>query len=208
MLSQLVKNHQASQAQKREELGKFIFQTFALFSWNFKFTLDLIDIFVDFSRREPSKGGDCSIQWINSGTRWSFECWVSMTYFRQKYSFPHKISPLSHNNNRLQCFLNGLFWHRVAQAYLNQKRLDAEAKQLHTSATNFAKQTQQWMNLIEGFSSALKVFHIDTLDNRMITRQRSIFITKFSSFHSTGDWWCGKLGAQHRKRYGFNQRNT
>ncbi|XP_031640274.1 biogenesis of lysosome-related organelles complex 1 subunit 1 [Contarinia nasturtii] len=44
----------------------------------------------------------------------------------------------------------------VAQAYLNQKRLDAEAKQLHTSATNFAKQTQQWMNLIEGFSSALK----------------------------------------------------
>lgn len=45
----------------------------------------------------------------------------------------------------------------VAQAYLNQKRLDAEAKQLHTSATKFARQTQQWMNLIEGFSSALKV---------------------------------------------------
>lgn len=45
----------------------------------------------------------------------------------------------------------------VAQAYINQKRLDAEAKQLHISATNFAKQTQQWMNLIEGFSSALKV---------------------------------------------------
>ncbi|XP_055316871.1 biogenesis of lysosome-related organelles complex 1 subunit 1 [Sitodiplosis mosellana] len=44
----------------------------------------------------------------------------------------------------------------VAQAYLNQKRLDAEAKQLHTSAINFAKQTQQWMGLIEGFSSALK----------------------------------------------------
>lgn len=46
---------------------------------------------------------------------------------------------------------------RVAQAYLNQKRLDAEAKQLYSSATNFAKQTQQWMNLIEGFSNALKV---------------------------------------------------
>lgn len=45
----------------------------------------------------------------------------------------------------------------MAQAYLNQRRLDAEAKQLHTSATNFSKQTQQWMNLIEGFSSALKV---------------------------------------------------
>lgn len=45
----------------------------------------------------------------------------------------------------------------MAQAYLNQKRLDAEAKQLYSSATNFAKQTQQWMNLIEGFSNALKV---------------------------------------------------
>lgn len=44
----------------------------------------------------------------------------------------------------------------MAQAYLNQKRLDAEAKQLHTSATNFAKQTQQWVNLVETFSCALK----------------------------------------------------
>ncbi|XP_017773207.1 PREDICTED: biogenesis of lysosome-related organelles complex 1 subunit 1 [Nicrophorus vespilloides] len=44
----------------------------------------------------------------------------------------------------------------VAQAYLNQKRLDAEAKQLHTSATNFSKQTQQWLTLVETFSSALK----------------------------------------------------
>ncbi|XP_050501129.1 biogenesis of lysosome-related organelles complex 1 subunit 1 [Diabrotica virgifera virgifera] len=44
----------------------------------------------------------------------------------------------------------------VAQAYLNQKKLDAEAKQLHMSATNFSKQTQQWLNLVEQFSSALK----------------------------------------------------
>ncbi|CAH1111823.1 unnamed protein product [Psylliodes chrysocephalus] len=44
----------------------------------------------------------------------------------------------------------------VAQAYLNQKKLDAEAKQLHISATNFSKQTQQWLNLVEQFSSALK----------------------------------------------------
>lgn len=39
---------------------------------------------------------------------------------------------------------------------MNQKRLDAEAKQLHTSATNFSKQTQQWLNLVESLSSALK----------------------------------------------------
>lgn len=45
----------------------------------------------------------------------------------------------------------------VAQAYLNQKRLDAEAKQLHVGATNFGKQTQQWLQLIDGFSTALKV---------------------------------------------------
>lgn len=44
----------------------------------------------------------------------------------------------------------------VAQAYLNQKRLDAEAKQLHIGATNFAKQTQQWLQLIDGFISSLK----------------------------------------------------
>uniref|UniRef100_A0A1E1WDY5 Biogenesis of lysosome-related organelles complex 1 subunit 1 n=1 Tax=Pectinophora gossypiella TaxID=13191 RepID=A0A1E1WDY5_PECGO len=44
----------------------------------------------------------------------------------------------------------------VAQAYLNQKKLDAEAKLLHQGAINFAKQTQQWLALVENFSSALK----------------------------------------------------
>lgn len=48
------------------------------------------------------------------------------------------------------------FLYRVAQAYLNQKKLDSEAKQLQVSATNFAKQSQQWLHLIESFSSALK----------------------------------------------------
>lgn len=45
---------------------------------------------------------------------------------------------------------------RVAQAYLNQKRLDAEAKQLQQSAAVFSKQTQQWLSLIDGLSGALK----------------------------------------------------
>ena len=44
----------------------------------------------------------------------------------------------------------------VAQAYLNQKRLDAEAKRLHTNAQEFAKQTQNWQNLVEGFNDTLK----------------------------------------------------
>ena len=44
----------------------------------------------------------------------------------------------------------------MAQAYLNQKRLDAEAKQLQVNATNFSKQTQQWLNIVESFSTALK----------------------------------------------------
>ena len=44
----------------------------------------------------------------------------------------------------------------VAQAYLNQKRLDSEAKQLHLNATNFSKQTAAWLLLIDGFSASLK----------------------------------------------------
>lgn len=44
----------------------------------------------------------------------------------------------------------------VAQAYLNQKKLDAEAKQLHQSAIVFSKQTSQWLSLIDNLNSALK----------------------------------------------------
>lgn len=39
---------------------------------------------------------------------------------------------------------------------MNQKKLDAEAKQLQQCATAFAKQTYSWLNLVESFSSALK----------------------------------------------------
>lgn len=44
----------------------------------------------------------------------------------------------------------------VAQAYLNQKKLDAETKQLHANSNNFAKQTTQWLHLIDNFNHALK----------------------------------------------------
>ncbi|XP_076046791.1 biogenesis of lysosome-related organelles complex 1 subunit 1 isoform X2 [Oratosquilla oratoria] len=44
----------------------------------------------------------------------------------------------------------------VAQAYLNQKRLDTEASQLEHNATNFQRQTSQWMGLVASFADALK----------------------------------------------------
>ena len=44
----------------------------------------------------------------------------------------------------------------VAQAYLNQKKLDAEAKRLHSNATEFAKQTQHWISLVDSFNTSLK----------------------------------------------------
>jgi len=44
----------------------------------------------------------------------------------------------------------------VAQAYLNQKRLASEAKQLHLNATNFSKQTTAWLQLIDSFNNSLK----------------------------------------------------
>ncbi|XP_067931985.1 biogenesis of lysosome-related organelles complex 1 subunit 1-like [Watersipora subatra] len=44
----------------------------------------------------------------------------------------------------------------VAIAYSNQKKIDAEAKRLQTNAATFAKQTSQWLKLMEEFNSALK----------------------------------------------------
>ena len=43
----------------------------------------------------------------------------------------------------------------VAQAYLNQRKLDAEAKQLHTNITQFSKQAGQWMTLMENMNKAV-----------------------------------------------------
>jgi len=40
----------------------------------------------------------------------------------------------------------------VAQAYLNEKKLDSEMRTLTTNASQFAKQTQQWLALIDNFT--------------------------------------------------------
>uniref|UniRef100_A0A8C3SBZ8 Biogenesis of lysosome-related organelles complex 1 subunit 1 n=1 Tax=Chelydra serpentina TaxID=8475 RepID=A0A8C3SBZ8_CHESE len=45
----------------------------------------------------------------------------------------------------------------VAQAYVNQRKLDHEVKTLQIQAAQFAKQTGQWINMVENFNQALKV---------------------------------------------------
>ena len=45
----------------------------------------------------------------------------------------------------------------MAQAYVNQKKLDTETKILQNNAAQFAKQTAQWLKLIEDFNTSLKV---------------------------------------------------
>ncbi|VDI23466.1 biogenesis of lysosome-related organelles complex 1 subunit 1 [Mytilus galloprovincialis] len=44
----------------------------------------------------------------------------------------------------------------VAQAYINQKKLDTETKILQANAAQFSKQTLQWLKLVEDFNTAQK----------------------------------------------------
>lgn len=44
----------------------------------------------------------------------------------------------------------------VEEVYLNQKKLEAESKQLQLHTAQFSKQTIQWLQLAEGFNQALK----------------------------------------------------
>lgn len=50
-----------------------------------------------------------------------------------------------------------LSYFRVAQAYVNQRKLDHEVKTLQVQASQFSKQTAQWITMVEGFNQALKV---------------------------------------------------
>ncbi|XP_064614580.1 biogenesis of lysosome-related organelles complex 1 subunit 1-like [Liolophura sinensis] len=70
----------------------------------------------------------------------------------------------------------------VAQAYVNQKKLDTETKILQANAAHFSKQTVQWLKLVEDFNTALKlskgnysyshVFVRDVGDKFMANRQQ------------------------------------
>ncbi|KAK3759832.1 hypothetical protein RRG08_028834 [Elysia crispata] len=44
----------------------------------------------------------------------------------------------------------------VAQAYVNQKKLDTETRILQANAAQFSKQTMLWLKLVEDFNTALK----------------------------------------------------
>ncbi|CAO3567191.1 unnamed protein product [Mortierella alpina] len=45
---------------------------------------------------------------------------------------------------------------RVSQIFLNQKELEQEARNLSMQTARYAKQTAQWLALVEQFDSALK----------------------------------------------------
>uniref|UniRef100_A0A8D2NWZ3 Biogenesis of lysosome-related organelles complex 1 subunit 1 n=3 Tax=Passeriformes TaxID=9126 RepID=A0A8D2NWZ3_ZOSLA len=45
---------------------------------------------------------------------------------------------------------------RVAQAYVNQRKLDQEVKTLQVQAAQFARQTGHWIAMVENFNQALK----------------------------------------------------
>ncbi|GFR58559.1 biogenesis of lysosome-related organelles complex 1 subunit 1 [Elysia marginata] len=45
----------------------------------------------------------------------------------------------------------------VAQAYVNQKKLDTETRILQANAAQFSKQTMLWLKLVEDFNTALKL---------------------------------------------------
>lgn len=44
----------------------------------------------------------------------------------------------------------------VAQAYLNQRKLDNEAKQLYNNIEQFSRSTKQWLTLMNNFNNSLK----------------------------------------------------
>jgi len=46
---------------------------------------------------------------------------------------------------------------RVSEVFTNQKLLETEAKNLQTQSAKYAKQTAQWLTMIDSFNNALKV---------------------------------------------------
>jgi hypothetical protein len=66
----------------------------------------------------------------------------------------------------------------VAQAYLNQRKLDAEAKQLQTNVTQFSKLAGQWMTLMENMNKAVN--ELGDLENWSKAIERDMMVISSS----------------------------
>eukprot|EP00275_Glaucocystis_incrassata_P001229 EC122259.1.p1 GENE.EC122259.1~~EC122259.1.p1 ORF type:complete len:126 (+),score=17.84 EC122259.1:91-468(+) len=45
---------------------------------------------------------------------------------------------------------------RVAEVFATQRKIELEARNVQSQAARFARQTQQWLTLVDGFNEALK----------------------------------------------------
>uniref|UniRef100_V5I4F7 Putative bioproteinsis of lysosome-related organelles complex 1 subunit n=1 Tax=Ixodes ricinus TaxID=34613 RepID=V5I4F7_IXORI len=70
---------------------------------------------------------------------------------RGKEKRSHSCVQCSHNRHGRSSKTLGL-----PRPTCNQKKLDAEVKQLHSNAANFAKQTTNWLHLVDNFNHALE----------------------------------------------------
>lgn len=94
---------------------------------------------------------------------------------------------------------------RVAQAYVNQRKLDHEVKTLQVQASQFSKQTAQWISMVENFNQALKVHQLFLYSDSCFS-QFSVAVNfsekKFAGFMTnysfTGNRRRGELGEKYR----------
>lgn len=57
---------------------------------------------------------------------------------------------------------------------MNQRKLDHEVKTLQVQAAQFAKQTGQWIGMVENFNQALKVGHTPYIRGTLLTASRQV----------------------------------
>jgi biogenesis of lysosome-related organelles complex 1 subunit 1 len=50
----------------------------------------------------------------------------------------------------------------VAHVFANQRKLEGEARKLQTETSRFARQTTQWLQLVDNFNVAIKVCCYET----------------------------------------------
>jgi len=60
------------------------------------------------------------------------------------------------STNKFSQFVLDTLNKEVSEAFVNQKKIDAKVKQLNQNSTQFVKQSQQWIHLLENFNTALK----------------------------------------------------